>query len=323
MDFRKINPIECEAIIFDIDGVLVDVNKSYNQAITKTVENILDKRFNIKITTDFPFENLISKLRNTGGFNNDIDTAYSIILVILYCILINKMNIEKTIKIFYEIVERLDDKGKNSMEKELEKIGEINTIKKILKYPSNDDIISTIFNEIFYGPNLFEKQFNKQPKYYFDTPLISNDILIIKEETLNYLSKKFNGNLGLISGRSKVASYFTLGNLMNYFVKDACIFLEDEKKEYSKPDTFSLHKIFDNLKLRRVVYVGDSMADLLMVENFRKQTRKDTVFFCGVYGGGKDISLTITKKKLLESKNADIIVENVNDLPHILNNTKN
>jgi HAD superfamily phosphatase len=322
LTIKKINIPECEAIIFDIDGVLVDVKKSYNEAIIKTVELILIKNFNISLN-NFPFQDLISKLRNTGGFNNDIDTSYSIVLIILYCILINKMNIDKTVQIFHNILEILDDKGKDSVEKELEKIGNITSITKILKYPSSDDMISTLFNEIFYGPILYKKQFNKEPIYYFGKPLISNDILIIKESTMRLLSQKFNGNVGLISGRSKIASYFTLNSIIDNFNENACVFLEDEKREFSKPHAFSLHKVFDSLKLSSALYVGDSMADLLMVENFKKQTTEDRIFFCGVYGDGENNKGSIDKKKLFRSNHADVIIKNVNDLPNILNNTKN
>jgi HAD superfamily phosphatase len=336
---------ECEAVIFDIDGVLVDVRRSYNEAIIKTVQIILKDSFDIEIANEFPFEKLISKLRNTGGFNNDIDTAYAIILIILHCILIGKMNIEKTLVIFDKIIEKLDDKGKNTVEKELEKMGNIRAIINELSYPGNagdENMISTRFNEIFYGPVLFKRQFDREPRYYFKKPLISNDILIIKEESIKKLSQRFNGNLGLISGRSKIASYFTLGDLMRYFKEDACIFLEDEKREFSKPNPFSLHKVLDNLRLKSALYVGDSIADLLMVENFNSQVKNRRVFFCGIYGeGAKNNSsdsdssndkvdnkidgnnLSKIKEEILKSKKADLIIENVNDLPNILNITKN
>ncbi|CAN5874693.1 TIGR01548 family HAD-type hydrolase [soil metagenome] len=326
MTNKKINFSECEAIIFDIDGVLVDVKKSYDEAIIKTVQFILIKSFNINLA-NFPFQDLISKLRNTGGFNNDIDTAYSIVLIILYCTLNNKMNLDKTVQVFHSILEKLDDKGKDSVEKELEKIGNITSITKQLRYPSDGDTISTLFNEIFYGPILYKKRFIKEPIYYFDEPLISKDILIIKESTIRFLSQKFNGNMGLISGRSKVASYFTLNRILDYFNENACVFLEDENREFSKPNAFALQKVFDNLKLSSALYVGDSMADLLMVENFRKQTTEDRIFFCGVYGegdgDGENNNRSIDKKRLLKSNNADVVIKNVNDLPNILNNTKN
>ena len=158
----------------------------------------------------------------------------------------------------HELLDKIDDKGILSVENELERLGRIENIKIQLGYPKDDNIISTVFNEFFYGPDLFRKQFNKHPKYYFDKPLIYNDKLIIKEKTIKDLSKKFNGKLILISGRSKIAANFTLNKLLDYFIKDACIFLEDEKREYSKPNTYAIHKVFNQLKLKNAIYVGDS-----------------------------------------------------------------
>ncbi|MDQ6723757.1 MAG: HAD-IA family hydrolase [Thermoproteota archaeon] len=275
--------------------------------------------FNISIP-DFPIDKLISKFRYTGGFNNDIDTTYSIILTIVYCKLINKKDINGIFNFFINLLEKIDENGMRSVENELEKLGDIENIKIKLGYPKDDNIISTVFNEIFYGPDLFRKQFNKNPKYYFDKPLINNDKILIKEKTIRYLSKEFNGKLILISGRSKVAAYFTLKNFLDYFIKDACIFLEDEKREYSKPNTYAIHRVFNQLNLKNAIYVGDSIEDLLMVKKFRDETNREKIIFCGVYGKNSNSSKDL--KILMELRGADIIVENVNDLPNILNNTK-
>ena len=308
-----------DAIIFDIDGVLIDVIDSYNQTIMETIQHILKSRFNLTLT-DFPIEELIIKFRHTGGFNNDIDTTYSIILTILYCKIINNKNTNQLKKFFIKLIDNLDDKGILSVENELRKLGNIEDIKNKLGYPKDDNIISTVFNEIFYGPHLFKKQFNKDPKYYFSKPLINNDKIIINEETIQQLSKEFDGKLVLISGRSKSAAYFTLNNILDYFIKDACVFLEDEKKEYSKPNTYAIHKVFNQLKLRNAIYVGDSIEDILMVEKFRQETNKSTIIFCGIYG--KNTNSSSNLKRLFESKGADILAESVNDIPNILNNTK-
>jgi hypothetical protein len=269
---------------------------------------------------DFPIDYLISKFRNTGGFNNDIDTAYSIILTILYCKLINKTDLKEIFNLFIMLLEKIDDRGIQAIENELGKLGNIEEIKNKLEYPKENNIISTVFNEIFYGPDLFRKQFNKNPQYYFNKPLIGNDQIIIKEETIQDLSREFNGKLILISGRSKVAAHFTLNKLLNYFVKDACIFLEDEKREYSKPNTYAIHKVFDHLKLKNAIYVGDSIEDLLMVKKFRQETSSSKIVFCGVYGKNSNSSSEL--KKLFESLGADILVENVNDIPNMLYNIK-
>ncbi|MEK6869746.1 MAG: histidinol-phosphate transaminase, partial [Nanoarchaeota archaeon] len=57
-------------LIFDIDGVLVDVSKSYRVAIKQTVEHFTGK----EITLDE-----IQALKNRGGYNNDWDATEELI----------------------------------------------------------------------------------------------------------------------------------------------------------------------------------------------------------------------------------------------------
>ena len=66
------------------------------------------------------------------------------------------------------------------------------------------------------------------------------------------------------------------------FIKDACIFLEDEKREFAKPNTYGIHRIFNKLNLKNAIYVGDSIEDLLMIEKFRYETNNTKIFFCGI-----------------------------------------
>ncbi len=65
-----------DAIVFDCDGVLIDIRDSYNKAIHKTVEYIfsiiIPMDVNVPLTTDVQIESL----RMCGGFNNDWDIAY-------------------------------------------------------------------------------------------------------------------------------------------------------------------------------------------------------------------------------------------------------
>ncbi len=59
------------SIIFDIDGVLVDVSQSYRQAIQKTVESF---------TGFLPSPEDIQKYKERGGLNNDWDLSEAIII---------------------------------------------------------------------------------------------------------------------------------------------------------------------------------------------------------------------------------------------------
>ncbi len=59
-----------KAVIFDVDGVIVDVRESYHQAIKKTAEHFLGK--------EVPLE-LIREIKFSRGINNDWDLTYEIL----------------------------------------------------------------------------------------------------------------------------------------------------------------------------------------------------------------------------------------------------
>ena len=71
-----------DAILFDVDGVLIDTRLSYNLAIKKTVKHVLDILSSAK-TFQSVSDNILLRMRRTGGFNNDTDTTYALILTSL------------------------------------------------------------------------------------------------------------------------------------------------------------------------------------------------------------------------------------------------
>jgi len=88
---KDVKPI----LIFDIDGVLVDVSRSYRVAIKQTVEYFTEK--------EITFEE-IQSLKNKGGYNNDWDASEQLIKE-------KGKNIgkQKIIRTFREYYEKLRD----------------------------------------------------------------------------------------------------------------------------------------------------------------------------------------------------------------------
>jgi HAD superfamily hydrolase (TIGR01548 family) len=60
-----------DVIVFDVDGVLVDVTASYRESIRETVRNF---------TGDLVSNELIQDFKNQGGWNNDWELAFKLIL---------------------------------------------------------------------------------------------------------------------------------------------------------------------------------------------------------------------------------------------------
>ncbi len=73
-----------DAIVFDCDGVLIDIRDSYNRVISKTVAYVLDSLIGSVISEELFSEKVLFFFRDSGGFNNDWDICYGI-LMFIFC----------------------------------------------------------------------------------------------------------------------------------------------------------------------------------------------------------------------------------------------
>ena len=302
-----------DCVLFDIDGVLVDIRKSYNAAIKETVEYML------KFITGSSFQRLVTdqiilKFRQSGGFNNDTDTSYAITLATLAN---PPKNISEGRKFLARVAENADESGRISVEKFLA-IYDIDKWKKVLTYPApvKDSMLARVFDEIFYGPDLFRQQDRLEPKYWTTgRPLIKNDKLTVTVKTMKKLNKMFKGNLAIVSGRSRLAAEYSLKSVIKYFNSDACVFLEDKKREYAKPNPYAVKHAMKVMSARTAIYVGDSVEDLLMARRAEKETGIK-IAFVGIYGNSSKSGKIIYKFK---QEGVKAIMRSVNQLPNIIN----
>jgi phosphoglycolate phosphatase-like HAD superfamily hydrolase len=318
-------------IIFDIDGVLIDVKKSYNEAIKNTVQFVVRNLIK-KDLKDLITDQIILKFRQTGGFNNDTDTSYAIILALLSYQDLQNANLEKFL---IDVAEHADETGIDSVEKYIKKLTSnkifpnylknIDKILDYLNYPGKvgDSIVSTIFDEFFYGQELFLKRYKIKSKYYFGKPLIENDRIVITDNTIRKLIERFNSKIAMVSGRSKIAAAYALDNKFYLLNEKNSIFLEDEDRKFAKPNPYGLKKVINKINTRNdILYCGDSVEDLIMARRAEEELNqkniktKTSIVFCGIYGCSSNKDELISK---FMEKKADIIIKSVNDLPHILN----
>jgi len=315
---RKFESINVDCALFDIDGVIVDIRKSYDFAIKKTVDFIIRHITKVSNLNGLVTQEMILKFRRTGGFNNDVDTSYAIILTALAN---SHENVNQARKFIYNVASNADESGIISVERFLflssSSFRNVQKLKELLAYPGSvgQSIVATFFDEVFYGPELFKKKHRLEPKYYFGMPLIEKDKLVATRTAINSLSKIFNGKIAIVSGRSKLAAKYSLNAIFNMFNQRASIFLEDKSRKYSKPNPYAIKKAMTTMKARSAIYVGDSSEDLLMSRKAEKETGVKITFF-GIYGCSAKPADTIRQFK---KNGADAIIENVNQLPNILN----
>ena len=71
------------AVIFDCDGVLIDTRGSYDRAISKSVAYVFEALTRYSTPEGLISDEVISLFRRSGGFNNDWDTVYGILMFML------------------------------------------------------------------------------------------------------------------------------------------------------------------------------------------------------------------------------------------------
>ena len=308
-----------ECILFDIDGVLVDTRSSYNTTIKETVKHIASI-INPSLDNVIPLvtDDLIFKFRQSGKFNNDVDTSYALLLSIL-CAPDPHWRIHRFIE---EIADNATSNGIRSVEKHLSYHNRVimQAIKKKLNYPNNvrKSLVTRIFDEFFYGPTLFKKRHLLKAKHYFGKPLIDNDKIMIKNDSLREISELFSGRMAIISGRSRLASRYALGNMYSMFRQKASIYLEDEERSLGKPNPYSLRKALEVFSSNGGYYVGDSVEDFIMSTKLNMREGYN-IQFIGVYGAS--VCPNIAKDYF--SKNESLAIKNVNEIPNIIYKVRN
>ena len=160
---------------------------------------------------------------------------------------------------------------------------------------------------------MYKKLFNKNSDFT-DDGLIENDIVLVKDELLDKLKKKFGDKVAIVSGRGFESIRYSLKELINEFNLDNSVFLEDESRELAKPNPDSLIRTFKGIKASHCLFVGDSMEDLIMARKATEMGNKTT--FCGIIGTSK---FPDEKKKLFEEQKATLILNSIDLLPKVLN----
>ena len=299
-----------DGIIFDCDGVLIDITESYDLTIIKTTKYVLENFSNISDSIQIDSK-IIDGFKSTGGFNDEVDLAYASIITLVAA---KKLQRDQT-EFIFEVIKNCDTLGILSAEKYIEKLTEIDEIKNKLSYPGthHDNPLYKIFDQLFYGPELYEKLF-KNKSDFSESCLIENDIVIISGSLISKLKTKFSSKISIVTGRGKESVRYSLKNLLEQFDTDNSAFLEDESREMAKPNPVSLIQAIKGMKSNSIVYVGDSMEDLIMAKKASEQGYQAT--FCGIIGTSKDPQ---KKLKLFEKNGAMLVLESINFLPKVLN----
>ena len=323
-------------IVFDMDGVLIDVSRSYRDTVRQTVKLFFKGARSREDLPDplFPLSDL-ARVKQSGGLNNDWD---------LTCLIINLLfSLVKTPKVhedsdswsrYQKTINRCDvavlaqflRSTNRPLTTLLEKKGKLND-EFIMRLYVNDvgsgNIIKQIFQEIYLGKDLFQLTYGMPPKVYNGEGYINRENLLVKKSILEYLSK--NNILAIATGRPKAEADYPLDffDLRKYFTiiltLDDCIteekkILEQEGKKVSltKPNPYLLDAIAETKKHEAsgFYYIGDMPDDMVTASRSRAG-------FIGIGLLSSSSDKANLKRGLLRA-GADYIIEDFEELKRII-----
>ncbi|MCS7141325.1 MAG: HAD family hydrolase [Candidatus Nitrosocaldus sp.] len=325
---ENVTSMDADALVLDCDGTLVRINRSYNACIVETAGRVLSMMLGDG-WKGFVDEQMILAFRMSGGFNNDVDTTYACILAALAYTSGDPRgaSLESARRFAHEMARHADSRGVESVEEYLAGIGKAQAVKAAREYTGypglvGSSMLATLFDELFYGSELFRRMHGIEPRFNHGKGFIEYDEVVVSRECLSILNDIFHGNVAIVSGRSRIAAEYALRELLVYFNISASVFIEDEDKYVKrngikmnvvKPSPYALLRSLKAMDANSAIVVGDSAEDLIMARSVASNGY--STYFIGVYGTSIDAE---KQRQMFMDMDSDAILDNVNLLPRLL-----
>jgi phosphoglycolate phosphatase-like HAD superfamily hydrolase len=196
-------------------------------------------------------------------------------------------------------------------------------VKRLVPYDlEKPDLLKRLFEETYLGKELFTKIYDADSLFRFGSSLMDIEEFIPTKETLDMLRRKF-GKFGIYSGRPRPQGVYILEKYgyTGYFDEKESVFLGDmlksegEMEKLGKPDPTLFIVLIEKTveKGTGVAYVGDGIADAIMVEEAKKKGL-ERLSFLGVVSSSEDSNTLFTEYC---KHGADAVVTDVNDIPYL------
>ncbi|MFB6300354.1 MAG: TIGR01548 family HAD-type hydrolase [Halobacteriales archaeon] len=280
-----------DAVVLDIDGVLIDVSDSYRRAIVETVDRLYGESIN---------DATIQALKNAGGFNNDwIVTDAGALLV-----LARRKGFNLDAETFGD---RIADRG-----------GGLTAAKAVIEAELGDratdvfdqwdpDRIRAVFQQLYLGSELYreledEEPDHEEPGYIHDEPVL------IEPATIEAFTADFD--VGIVTGRPEAETLIALERIGLDVPPEHRFTMDDPTP--GKPDPTALQELATRFGADALAFAGDTLDDVRMAINATEDDPDREYYGVGVLTGG----LTGDEgRRKFESVGATTVVETINDLP--------
>ncbi|MDG5820139.1 TIGR01548 family HAD-type hydrolase [Natronococcus sp. A-GB7] len=289
--------MNADAVVLDIDGVLVDVADSYRRAILESIEHVHDRTIR---------KEDIQAFKNAGGFNNDWELTYAAALYVLATGEGYRASID-------EFTDGIAERGGGLEAAEAvvrEAIGARATQRVTDRWDREG--LRDVFQQLYLGSELYRGLEGGEPDLE-TRGFIHDEPVVLEPEVRDHLLAEYD--VGVLTGRPAAEAEIALERVgLEEAVPLEHRFTMDDWEE-GKPHPRALTVLAERFGADDIVFVGDTLDDVRTATNASEADPDRTYRGVGVLTGG----LTGEEgRRAYEREDAAAVLESVNELPELL-----
>ena len=283
-----------DAVVLDVDGVLVDVADSYRRAVVESVE---------RVHGDTLPKADLQAFKDAGGFNNDWELTDAVALYVLA----RDRGLAADVAAFTdEIAER--GGGLEAARAAIRgALGDADA--DAVEAAWDSERLRDTFQALYLGADRYRDLEGGEPPFEA-RGFINDEPVLLAPETVTALRETHD--LGVVTGRPSAEADIALDRA-GLDVPDEHRFTMDDWAE-GKPHPRALVTLAARLDARRVAFVGDTLDDVRTAVNAAATDDERAYFGVGVLTGG--LTGDEGRAKYAQA-GATAVVGSVNDLPDL------
>ena len=297
--------LPADAVVLDVDGVLVDVADSYRRAICEAIEYV--HRRTIRRSD-------VQAFKDAGGFNNDWELTEAAALYVLATGEGYRASID-------EFTGAIADAG-GGIDAAEGVVGEAIDARAFQRVRDrwDRDRLRDVFQQRYLGAELYRGLEGGEPDLADDPDVdlagfIHDEPVILDEQVREHLRERYD--VGILTGRPAAEAEIALDRVGLGDVPADHRFTMDDWPE-GKPHPGALTTLAERFDAEHVVFVGDTLDDVRTATNAAATDPDRHYHGVGVLTGG----LTGDEgRRKFEADGAAAVIDSVNELPDLLERT--
>jgi HAD superfamily phosphatase len=300
---------QLDALILDIDGVVLDVSESFRVAIAETAQYYALNVMNLADTGPVLHIPETELFKFAGGFNSDWDLTNAVVALLVAkhaqsgaADTLTLREQEPTWADYTEAIKRRGGGLTNAEAVILERLTP--SQRRDFARGWNPKLVTQLFQEMYAGDDTCRALYGFDPEHIHGEGYYKREKVLLDKELLPSKLK-----LGIVTGRTRAETRLALKMAgITDLIPEKHWITEDDGVR--KPDGRTMLRLRENMEFRCGVFVGDTMDDHNTILNYRelKGSGKAKIFACTSLSGP---SGNVHRRVFLEA-GAEIITPGVN-----------